>query len=194
MINEMIRLAVFAYAKEPSRLCRNVCQLALIRSLMKLIPEHSCAEGGGDAYIEHARLDGTSGYPLTILRSLALMIQVHYHGGGLGCGRFDHAWLNRTIGVACCCPEHLPACLSLAAVPTLAGTPLQTFRFKNPCFCFSEPDSHRETGPATPTREWVHGEFPRTSGCLQRLTLLRSPLLPLRSGSAVPLWSALPDG
>ena len=51
---------------------------------MKLIPVNSCGGGEGDAYVEYAMVNGTSGYPLAILRSLTLMTKVHSHARGAG--------------------------------------------------------------------------------------------------------------
>ena len=82
------------------------------------------------------------------------------------------------------CADNLSSELWRLAVS--AYTLLQTCCCLTPCICFSEPDPHRETGPATPTREWVHGEIPRTSWCLRMLSILIAPPPPLRS--------ALPDG
>lgn len=51
------------------------------------------------------------------------------------------------------------------------------------CIFSSEPDSHRETGPATPTRGWVCGKSPRTSGRFQMLSILLASRPPLRSAT-----------
>ena len=75
-----------------------------------------------------------------------------------------------------CCAGNLSSELWCLAVS--ADNLLQTFCCLTPCICFLEPISHLETGPATPTREWVHGRIPRTSWRLQMLTILLAPLFP----------------
>ena len=69
----MVCVSVSAYAKKKSRLCRKDCQLlvALIRLLMQVIPVHSYSGELGDENAQLAWLNGTSGYPLSLLRSLA---------------------------------------------------------------------------------------------------------------------------
>ena len=82
-----------AYAKETSRLCGIGYQLrvALIRSLVKRIPVHSCSGPGGDEYVGPAWLKRTSDYPLALLRSLTIMTKVCSHGAGEGGGWIDNA-------------------------------------------------------------------------------------------------------
>ena len=82
-----------AYAKETSRLCGNgyLLLVAQTRSLMQMIPVHSCIGGCDDEDVGPAWLNETSGCLLTLLRSLTTMMQVHYHGAGEGGGWVVHA-------------------------------------------------------------------------------------------------------
>ena len=92
--------------------------------------------------------------------------------------------------MACCNPVVLPVCLALLVLPTLAGALLlETLCCNNSCLRFSGHDPQGETGSATPTRKWVHGVFPRTSGCLRRLTVF----LPPRSSFSRPSLTAEPS-
>ena len=72
-MHEAICLGASDYAKETSRLSGKGCQLlvALLRSLMQMIPMHSCSGGGGDEYVGPAWLNGTSGYLLALLYTFA---------------------------------------------------------------------------------------------------------------------------
>ena len=94
--------------------------------------------------------------------------------------------------MACCCPVLLHDCFSLPAVPSgvacccrvllhdcffsscgtdpCPGTASNVPLHDSVVIVFSGPGSHCETGPATPTQEWVYEVFQR----LQRLTILLS--------------------
>ena len=67
-----------------------------------------------------------------------------------------------------------------------AYTLLQSVCYLTPCICFAKTDSHRETGAATPTRQWVHRGTRRTPWHMRMLSVILATLPPLRS--------ALPDG
>ena len=58
---------------------------------MQTIAVHLCSAGGGDDDVGPAWPNGTSDYPLALLRSLKIMIQVHFHSAGDRGGWINHA-------------------------------------------------------------------------------------------------------
>ena len=135
---------------------------------------HGVAGGRRRGGVDHAKLGGT------IVRTIEIDERANLAEGG----RVGGSKISRVGGtsiLACCCTVRLRESHYLLAVRPLAGALSRAICCLIHCFCFSVRDSHRETGPETATLEWARGEFPRTSWRLRRLSILPSPLPPLRS-------------